>query len=85
MGLHTVGDHVHLTFEDNGTGISTAHMNHVFDEFYTTKPAGDGTGLGLSIAKGTVEKNGGHIDLVTEYGHFTVINIDFPSPPAGQA
>lgn len=85
VGLETIGDHVHLTFEDNGTGISTAHMSHVFDEFYTTKPAGDGTGLGLSIAKGTVEKNGGHIGLATEYGHFTKINIEFPSPPAGEA
>jgi signal transduction histidine kinase len=85
VGLETIGDHVHLTFEDNGTGISTAHMSHVFDEFYTTKPAGDGTGLGLSIARGTVEKNGGHIELATEYGHFTKINIEFPSPPVGQA
>lgn len=83
--LHTIGDKVQLVFEDNGTGISTAHMDHVFDEFYTTKPAGDGTGLGLPIAKGTVEKNGGHISLETEYGHFTKISLEFPSPPVGRA
>jgi signal transduction histidine kinase len=83
--LKTLSDQVLLSFEDNGTGISTAHMGHVFEEFYTTKPAGDGTGLGLSIAKGTVEKNGGHIDLITEYGHYTKINILFPGPLAGRA
>lgn len=83
--LQTVGDKVIVSFEDNGTGISTAHMAHVFDEFYTTKPAGDGTGLGLPIAKGTVEKNGGHISLETEYGHFTKFTLEFPSPPVGRA
>jgi len=55
---------VSIRIRDNGPGIPAAIQNQVFDDFFTTKPAGDGTGLGLSITRQIVtEKHGGHLIL----------------------
>lgn len=41
---------VYCTIEDNGIGISSENLNHIFNPFFTTKPIGQGTGMGLSIS-----------------------------------
>lgn len=43
-------EYVHCRVDDTGPGIPHDVKDHVFDTFFTTKPAGEGTGLGLSIA-----------------------------------
>jgi PAS domain S-box-containing protein len=53
------GESIEVAVTDNGTGI--ADPEHIFDPFYTTKPAGKGTGLGLSICYGIVRAHGGEI------------------------
>lgn len=55
------GGSVHLSFHDNGPGISDEHRDHLFEPFFTTKPVGQGTGLGLSISYGIVERHGGQL------------------------
>jgi signal transduction histidine kinase len=49
-----------LFVEDNGPGIESAALPHVFERFYKTSDSG-GMGLGLSIAKYLVEAHGGKI------------------------
>jgi signal transduction histidine kinase len=49
-----------LFLEDNGPGIESAALPHVFERFYKTSDSG-GMGLGLSIAKYLVEAHGGKI------------------------
>ncbi len=44
------GQWVIVTIEDNGPGIDSEDMPHIFEAFYTTKPIGQGTGLGLDIS-----------------------------------
>ncbi|MBO9667041.1 MAG: GAF domain-containing sensor histidine kinase [Bdellovibrio sp.] len=67
-----------IRIKDNGIGIPEKLQRKVFDEFYTTKPAGEGTGLGLSIAKQTFERNGGDIRLTSKEGEGTEILIHLP-------
>ncbi|RZM78588.1 sensor histidine kinase [Leptolyngbya iicbica] len=55
---------ISIRIRDNGPGIPAAIQSKVFDDFFTTKPAGDGTGLGLPITRQIVtEKHGGHLIL----------------------
>lgn len=53
------GDHVCLTFTDNGTGMSDEVARLAFEPFYTTKALGMGTGLGLSQVYGFAIQSGG--------------------------
>ncbi|MBC7875957.1 MAG: GAF domain-containing protein [Anaerolineales bacterium] len=58
-------DFVKVSVEDNGIGIPTKDLSHVFDRFYQveshlTRKHG-GMGLGLSVAKAMIEIHGGRI------------------------
>jgi len=51
-----------LTVDDDGPGISTEDLPHVFERFYRAPGApGGGTGLGLAIAAWIVDRHGGRI------------------------
>ncbi|RZK99385.1 MAG: HAMP domain-containing histidine kinase [Hymenobacter sp.] len=47
---------------DNGSGITPEVLAHMFEPFYTTKPAGEGSGLGLDIARRIVQEHGGRLE-----------------------
>jgi len=49
-----------LFVEDNGPGIASNDLPHIFERFYKSSDSG-GMGLGLSIAKYLVEAHGGKI------------------------
>jgi PAS domain S-box-containing protein len=58
------GEYVRFAVSDNGMGLDSECMKHVFDKFYKNgKPREgmDSTGLGLSLCKNIVEKHGGKI------------------------
>ncbi|MEN8189165.1 MAG: response regulator [Thermodesulfobacteriota bacterium] len=74
-----VGDTVHLTIADNGTGIPEEARPRIFDPFYTTKDVGKGTGQGLAISHDVIsKKHDGHIDFTTETGKGTEFVISLP-------
>lgn len=54
---------VHISFEDNGTGIHQLDLEKIFDPFFTTKPVGKGTGLGLHIVRAIIDEHQGRIDV----------------------
>ena len=52
---------IHISFADDGSGLSEEVQKHIFEPFFTTKEIGRGTGLGLSICFGIVSQHGGRI------------------------
>ena len=54
---------------DNGSGITPEVLAHMFEPFYTTKPAGEGSGLGLDIARRIVQEHGGRLEARSVPGH----------------
>jgi signal transduction histidine kinase len=53
------GGEVHLSVIDRGPGIPDAHLDTVFDSFWTTKAGG--MGMGLAICKSIVAAHNGSI------------------------
>ena len=76
-----VGAHNHphacISISDNGTGIPADTLKQVFDPFFTTKEVGKGTGLGLSMVYGMVQSHHGLIDVKSQPGYGTEINLYF--------
>lgn len=71
------GSTVTCEIEDNGSGISPAHLTHIFDPFFTTRAPGQGTGIGLSIVRGILVDLGGDITVSSEPGK-TIFSIVLP-------
>ena len=69
---------VWILISDNGCGISQASLNRVFEAFFTTKPPGKGTGLGLSLCYSIARAHGGTIEIESELGVGTQVNVFFP-------
>lgn len=62
---------------DDGCGISSEHLEKIWQPFFTTKGEG-GTGLGLDICKRIVEGHGGHIACESALGSGTTFTIELP-------
>jgi signal transduction histidine kinase len=67
------GGSVVVEISDNGPGIPSDKLAHVFRPFYTTKA--EGTGLGLYITQQLVEKIKGRISVQSEYGVGTTFTV----------
>lgn len=79
------GDHVCISVQDDGTGMSKEVMEHVFEPFFTTKEQGKGTGLGLATSFGIIQQLGGWITLDSEIGVGTIFEIFIPRSAAAEA
>lgn len=74
-----IGQDVVITYKDNGKGIDEAHINKVFNPFYTTKLGQGGSGLGLNIVYNLVHKAlGGKINLSSQLGEGVCFVISLP-------
>ena len=67
-----------ISITDDGPGIATEDLPHIFDRFYKSNDS-HGMGLGLSIAKYIVEAHGGEIKANSEPGQGTTISFSLPS------
>jgi two-component system CheB/CheR fusion protein len=74
----TLGDYVCLSVTDTGSGMTAATQSHVFEPFFTTKGPGGGSGLGLSMVYGFTKQSGGHVEIYSELGQGTTVNLFLP-------
>ena len=77
-------DQILVSVRDNGRGMSSAEMNHIFEPFYTTKAPGEGTGLGLATSHRIVEQHEGQIDVTSKPGEGTIFTIHIPVSGRGK-
>jgi two-component system NtrC family sensor kinase len=75
----------HIRVEDQGSGMPADVLDRAFEPFFTTRPPGDGLGLGLTIAYGVVRQHGGRIQIRSEVGHGTCVDIALPLRAASDA
>ncbi len=74
-------DHVVLSVNDTGIGISQEDQERIFERFYRvdksrSKSTG-GTGLGLAIVKHIVEQHGAKLEIESKLGEGTKIKVTF--------
>ena len=83
---------VEIRVEDNGPGIPSEDVPHIFDRFFRVDKArsrrkstggdassGSGAGLGLAIVRRLVELNGGQIRVEAAPGRGTIFVVSFPA------
>ena len=76
------GRFVRLLVSDTGIGMDAEVASRAFEPMFTTKASGQGTGLGLATVYTIVTQAGGMIDLSSNPGQGTSIEIHLP---AGEA
>jgi nitrogen-specific signal transduction histidine kinase/CheY-like chemotaxis protein len=77
----TGGEYVQLEVSDTGRGMPPEIQPRVFDPFFSTKSPG--RGLGLALVHGIVGRLGGAINLASEPGHGTKVQILLPCNGTG--
>jgi signal transduction histidine kinase/DNA-binding response OmpR family regulator/ligand-binding sensor domain-containing protein len=75
-------DHLTIKCQDNGIGIASAHLPHVFNRFYQIEDEQthklSGTGVGLALVKELVTSLDGQISVESEVGQGTIFIINLP-------
>ncbi|MCA1715855.1 MAG: PAS domain S-box protein [Actinobacteria bacterium] len=67
-----------VTVEDEGVGISSVDLPHVFERFYQGKGSSEGFGLGLPICKELTERMEGNISIRSQEGIGTAVEVKLP-------
>ena len=73
---------IKLSIKDQGIGIPTQDLEHVFDRFYRVDKArsrqAGGTGLGLAIVKTIIDKHQGKVELDSTLGIGSCFTMHLP-------
>jgi PAS domain S-box-containing protein len=71
-------DFARIEFHDDGQGIESSHLPHIFNPFFTTDPKSHRIGLGLTICQSIVQGHRGHIEVESEAGRGTTVKVLLP-------
>lgn len=83
VGCEAAGENIRIWVADNGVGIPSADLPHIFRRFFRVEKHHSqqeikGTGLGLSIVKRAIEAHGGTIGVTSVPGSETKFLITVP-------
>ena len=67
-----------ISINDTGVGMNSDTISKVFIPFFTTKERGSGTGLGLAMVYNIVRHHNGFINVYSEPGSGTTVNLYIP-------
>lgn len=67
-----------VSVADTGCGIQPAHLDRIFEPFFSTKAPGTGTGLGLAICHSIIQELKGSIMVSSRPGEGTLFQILLP-------
>jgi len=79
------GPYARISVSDNGPGIAPAHLEKIFEPYFTTKKKGEGTGLGLSVVHGIIRGHKGDIRVSSRLGEGTTFQVYLPVSGREQA
>jgi len=78
-----------VTVEDEGTGIASEHLPHLFERFYRVEKSrsreNGGTGLGLSIVKSLLAAHDEQVSVQSDEGQGTIFSFTLERYVEGQA
>jgi len=78
-GGRSAGGSVEASVTDNGPGIPSDQLPHVFDRFYQVTGVRTGVGLGLAIAREIVLAHGGTIEAHSRPGEGAEFTVRLPA------
>jgi two-component system, NtrC family, sensor kinase len=71
---------VEIEVRDFGPGIAPEALTHLFEPFFTTRPAGKGSGLGLAISRHLANSMGGELTAENSDGGGARFVLTLPAP-----
>ena len=78
FSTHNTNIYNELTVSDNGSGIDSEDLPHIFERFYHGKNASaDSVGIGLNLAKEILSKQHAEITCESELGKGSCFKIKF--------
>jgi signal transduction histidine kinase len=85
LRAHARDEKLMLTISDNGSGLSRADRQRIFEPFFQADQkltrTREGVGLGLAIVQEIVTAHGGSIGIESEPGKGSVFTVTLPAKP----
>ena len=81
-GRKAANEYVLIRFSDTGSGMDEATAARMFEPYFTGGKHGRGTGLGLSVVSAIISVINGEINVTSEKGSGTVIDVLIPAVPS---
>ena len=77
-GQSPAGSYALITVKDNGCGMDSDVMDHIFEPYFTTREVGKGSGMGLPMVFGILKNHNANICVTSTPGQGSVFKLYFP-------